>query len=88
MAQRGEGPRRTCAGCGSVRAQHELVRFGVVDGVLTRGRTLSGRGAYTCPSRACLERAISRRSFGRILRTQVVVPESIAAALYTDEHDG
>jgi len=90
MASRvdGDGPRRTCAGCGSTRAQHELIRFGVVDGVLTQGRTLPGRGAYTCPSLACFERAVARRAFARILRTPVAVPESIPAGLYTEERNG
>jgi len=88
MASRGDGPQRTCAGCGSTRRQDELTRFAVVDGVLTAGRAIPGRGAYTCPDRACFERAVARRAFSRILRAQVVVPESIPAGLYTDGRNG
>lgn len=88
MATRGDGPRRTCAGCGTVRAQHELIRFGAVDGVLTVGRNVSGRGVYTCRSRTCFDSAVTRRSFARVLRARVVVPESMAAGLYTGAENG
>ena len=39
---------RTCAGCGRKAPQSELVRFAAVDGRLTPGRALPGRGVYTC----------------------------------------
>lgn len=88
MAPRGDGPQRTCAGCGIVRAQHELIRFGAVDGVLTVGRHVPGRGVYTCPSRGCFDLALTRRSFARVLRARVVVPESMPAGLYTAGENG
>lgn len=80
-------PVRTCAGCGRRAAQSELVRFGVVDGVLTQGRTVPGRGVYTCPQRRCFEQARERRAFARALSRPVSV-ESGLARLYTEESHG
>ncbi len=69
-------PVRTCVGCGRKRAQPELVRFAAPEGTLLADpdRRLAGRGAYTCPSVACFERAASRRAFARTLRRRVAVP--------------
>ncbi|HSL65478.1 MAG TPA: DUF448 domain-containing protein [Gaiellaceae bacterium] len=75
-------PIRTCAGCGRKAPQRELVRFAAKDGALTPGRTLPGRGVYTCPRLACFERAQARRAFARTLRRTVRVDPALAA-LYT-----
>jgi predicted RNA-binding protein YlxR (DUF448 family) len=75
-------PTRTCAGCGRKAPQSELMRFAAVDGVLQPGRTLSGRGAYTCRRLACFERAVAQRGFNRVLR-QTVKIEPTLATLYT-----
>lgn len=80
-------PVRTCAGCGRRAPQHELVRFAVVDGALTAGRTLPGRGAYTCRSLACFRAARRRRAFVRTLRTTVTIGDSLEC-LYTDALNG
>jgi predicted RNA-binding protein YlxR (DUF448 family) len=63
------------------------VRFAAVEGVLTPGRTLPGRGAYTCPGTACFERAVERRAFRRVLRVDVHVRPELAR-LYTEESHG
>ncbi len=76
-------PIRTCAGCGRKAAQSELIRFAAVDGALAPGRTLSGRGVYTCGRLACFERAAARRAFNRVLRQTVTVDPALAR-LYTD----
>ena len=75
-------PTRTCSGCGRKAPQTELLRFAVVDGRLAQGRTLLGRGAYTCRRLACFERAATRRAFNRVLRTTVIVEPELAD-LYT-----
>jgi predicted RNA-binding protein YlxR (DUF448 family) len=62
---------RRCAGCGRRAPQRELVRFAARKGVLVAGREEPGRGAYTCRSLACFERAVARRTFPRVLRQQV-----------------
>jgi predicted RNA-binding protein YlxR (DUF448 family) len=75
-------PERTCAGCGRKAPQAELVRFGSVDGHLQVGRTIPGRGVYTCRRLACFERAVASRGFNRVLRRTVVVDPDLAR-IYT-----
>jgi uncharacterized protein len=75
-------PTRTCLGCGRKAPQSELLRFAAVDGVLRPGRTLPGRGAYTCLRLPCFERAVATRGFSRVLR-QTVKIEPKLAGLYT-----
>ena len=76
-------PVRTCAGCGRKAPQEELLRFAAVEGALTPGRRLPGRGVYTCRRLQCFERALARRSFARVLRRTVTVDPTLAR-LYTD----
>ena len=77
------GPIRSCAGCGRKAPQSELLRFASVDGELRAGRTLPGRGAYTCLRLRCFEQARTRRAFNRVLKQSVRVPHELTA-LYTD----
>ena len=81
------GPERTCAGCGRKAPQQELRRFVAQAGVLTPGRTLPGRGAYTCRRLACFERAVARRAFSRVLKRTVQVDQALAR-LYTEGSNG
>jgi predicted RNA-binding protein YlxR (DUF448 family) len=76
-------PVRTCAGCGRKAPQIELVRFAAVDGRLLPGRTLPGRGVYTCRRLSCFERAAARRAFNRVLRRTVTVEPGLSR-LYTE----
>jgi predicted RNA-binding protein YlxR (DUF448 family) len=55
--------------------------------VLTEGRTVPGRGVYTCRRRACFEQARARRAFARTLRTGVSVEPGLER-LYTEESHG
>ena len=73
---------RTCAGCGRKAPQAELLRFVAVDGVLTPGPTLRGRGVYTCRRLPCFERARSQRAFNRVLKQTVRVSPELSG-LYT-----
>lgn len=75
-------PTRRCVGCGRRRPQRELLRFVARDGVLAPGRSEPGRGAYTCRSLACFERAAAQRGFARTLRQKVFV-EPALTRLYT-----
>ncbi len=77
-------PIRTCAGCGRKAAQSALVRFAAVHGVLREGRTLPGRGVYTCRRQPCFERALATRGFNRVLRRTVKIEPGLAA-LYTED---
>ena len=74
---------RSCAGCGRKAPQSSLLRFAAQNGVLTAGRTIPGRGVYTCRRLQCFERARARRAFDRVLR-QTVKVESALSRLYTD----
>jgi len=76
-------PERTCVGCGRKAPQSELLRFGSVDGRLTVGRAVAGRGAYTCRRLVCFERAAASRGFNRVLRRTVLVEPELARH-YTD----
>jgi predicted RNA-binding protein YlxR (DUF448 family) len=82
---------RSCAGCGRRAGQHELLRFGALEGSLVaapvRGRDVPGRGAYTCKRVACFERATAEKRFARVLRQTVRVDPSLAR-LYTEESHG
>lgn len=76
-------PERTCAGCGRKAPQGELVRFAAVGGRLTAGRTVPGRGVYTCRRLSCFERAVASRGFNRVLRRTVLVEPDLVRH-YTD----
>jgi len=62
-------PRRTCVGCRAVREQRRLLRLTAdgVGGVAVNLRQATGRGAYLCPSLACLEEALRRNVLSRAL---------------------
>jgi uncharacterized protein len=72
-------PVRTCAGCGRKAPQSELVRFTAPDGTLVAdpGPRAPGRGVYTCPRAACLERAAAHGGLARTLRRPVRVPDGL-----------
>jgi predicted RNA-binding protein YlxR (DUF448 family) len=70
-------------GCGRSASQRELLRFVVREGTLQEGAKEAGRGAYTCPSLACFERAVAHRGFNRTLRSNVKVDPALAR-LYTE----
>ncbi|HEY8108157.1 MAG TPA: YlxR family protein [Gaiellaceae bacterium] len=78
---------RRCAGCGRRAPQAELLRFAARDGVLVAGRHEPGRGAYTCRSLTCFERAAERGMFARVLRQQVRVGPELRR-LYTGATNG
>jgi predicted RNA-binding protein YlxR (DUF448 family) len=60
---------RTCVGCRRKLAAADLIRLAVnVEGRVTVGRTLSGRGAWLCASSACAEAADRSGSAARTLK--------------------
>jgi predicted RNA-binding protein YlxR (DUF448 family) len=65
-------------GCGRKAPQSELVRFAARDGALVPGSGVPGRGAYTCGRLACFERAVSRRSFNRVLKQSVTIDPALS----------
>jgi predicted RNA-binding protein YlxR (DUF448 family) len=78
---RGHIPIRTCVSCGEKRNKRELIRFVIrEEDRLVRddlGR-YSGRGAYVCHARSCLEKLLKNRGLHRIFRRgKALAPESV-----------
>lgn len=77
-------PCRQCAGCGKRRPQNELIRCAAdSSGMLMAdaGRRMPGRGAYICRNLSCLEKAMLKKSFARILRRKVIITDEAAEEL-------
>ncbi|MTA80979.1 MAG: DUF448 domain-containing protein [Actinobacteria bacterium] len=66
-------PVRTCIACRSRADKDSLVRFVERDGSLVwdASANQSGRGAWVHPTSQCFDSAVSRKAFGRALRTQI-----------------
>ncbi len=93
-------PMRMCVGCREMRPKRELVRIvcskeGAV-ALDTTGKA-PGRGAYVCPRRECLERAVKsralERAFSRKVEKEVFEAlseriESLAPSTDPDEAEG
>ena len=67
-------PQRKCLGCNQVKDKKDLIR--VVrspEGDLSVDKTgkKPGRGAYVCPSRECVEKAIANKSLERALEIKI-----------------
>ncbi len=75
-------PMRQCVGCREMKNKREMIR--VVrspEGEISldfRGKK-PGRGAYVCPNRDCLAKAIKSKGLSRAL--DVAIPEEVYAAL-------
>ena len=76
-------PMRQCVGCREMKAKKDMIRViktapeeGADSEILldTTGRK-NGRGAYLCPSSACLRLAIKSRGLERSLK--VTIPETV-----------
>lgn len=65
-------PERTCLACRRKAPQGALVRLVALDGAVHVGLGPgAGRGAYVCPTPACLEAAANRGKLSRALRAEV-----------------
>lgn len=77
-------PQRTCIGCRKVRPKAALVRL--VRGADGRvrvddGNRAGGRGAYVCPDRGCLGKALHAGRLGHAFKRPCEPPASGAAAI-------
>ena len=79
-------PMRMCVGCREMKPKKELIRVvrppeGRV--MLDRTGKAAGRGAYVCPSSACLEKARKAKTLERTLEAQIepAVYEQLAKEL-------
>jgi len=67
-------PMRTCVGCRETKPKKELIRIvrtpeATVEVDVTGKK--SGRGAYLCPSKECLQKAIRGKQLERALNTTI-----------------
>ena len=71
-------PVRTCLGCRQRSAASSLLRVVVCDGkvCVDRSATLPGRGAWVHPVTDCVDKALSRKTFGRALKMPAVIIDS------------
>ena len=82
-------PLRRCNGCGDSKPKKELVRVvRAQDGTVSLDLTgkKPGRGAYVCPSAACLAKARKARRIERAL--EVSIPDEIYAAMEAEIEKG
>ena len=82
-------PLRRCNGCGESKPKKELVRVvRAQDGTVSLDLTgkKPGRGAYVCPSAACLAKARKARRIERAL--EVSIPDEIYAAIEAEIEKG
>lgn len=67
-------PQRMCVGCREMKNKRDLVRVvKTPDGSVlldTTGKK-SGRGAYICPSRECLNLAVKHKSLQKALQQEI-----------------
>ncbi|CAN5754943.1 YlxR family protein [soil metagenome] len=81
------GPVRTCVACRRRRRQEELLRVArrpqgaVVPDV--PGERAEGRGAYVCPVRDCVERAVRSGRLIQALRLPGTAPAAVERELET-----
>ena len=70
-------PVRRCVGCGEHKEKTALLREGEI--VPDRTGKKNGRGAYLCPSSACLKKAVKSGRLASGLNTEI--PQSVMLAL-------
>ena len=82
-------PQRQCMGCRERKEKREMIR--VVrspEGTVSldfRGKA-PGRGAYICPDKACLKKALRSKALDRSLET--AIPEEIYVRLEKEMEEG
>ena len=86
-------PMRRCISCMQSFPKAELLRFTVKDGVIIADgeRENDGRGFYICKKQACLDKAVRKKVFNRVLRIQLdqnMVEEVIGNIADTEVIDG
>lgn len=77
-------PVRKCVACGQMKAKGELFRLVKSDKGIALDVTYkaSGRGAYVCRCKECVDLAVKKRGFNRSLRCQV--SEQVIDSLYRE----
>jgi predicted RNA-binding protein YlxR (DUF448 family) len=67
-------PLRMCVGCNEMKEKKQLVRIvKTLDNnyIIDRTGKKSGRGAYICPNKACLEKALKSKGLERSFKEKI-----------------
>ena len=82
-------PQRQCMGCRERKEKRQLIRVvRKTDGsvCVDFSGKVSGRGAYICPDKACLAKALKSKSLERSL--EVDIPEEVYGRLEKEMEQG
>ena len=82
-------PQRQCMGCRERKEKRQLIRVvRKTDGsvCVDFSGKVSGRGAYICPDKACLNKALKSKSLERSL--EVAIPEEVNGRLEKEMEQG
>ena len=82
-------PQRQCMGCRERKEKRQLIRVvRKTDGsvCVDFSGKVSGRGAYICPNKACLNKALKSKSLERSL--EVAIPEEVYGRLEKEMEQG
>ena len=82
-------PQRQCMGCRERKEKRQLIRVvRKTDGsvCVDFSGKVSGRGAYICPDKACLTKALKSKSLERSL--EVSIPEEVYGRLEKEMEQG
>ena len=82
-------PQRQCMGCRERKEKRQLIRVvRKTDGsvCVDFSGKVSGRGAYICPDKACLNKALKSKSLERSL--EVAIPEEVYGRLEKEMEQG
>ena len=82
-------PQRQCMGCRERKEKRQLIRVvRKTDGsvCVDFSGKVSGRGAYICPDKACLNKALKSKSLERSL--EVPIPEEVYGRLEKEMEQG
>jgi predicted RNA-binding protein YlxR (DUF448 family) len=69
---------RTCVGCGTVQHKKNMLRLVLnPEGKLIpdEKNRMEGRGAYICPDRECLDKAVKKRGFNKAFKCSVTLED-------------
>lgn len=82
MAVNKKIPQRQCIGCGENKDKKSLIRvIKTADNEILLDETgkKNGRGAYICPDRECLKKAVKNKGLERSFKQKI--PETVYEAL-------
>ncbi len=75
-------PMRKCVGCQEMKSKKEMIRIirtAENEFVLDATGKKNGRGAYLCPDRECLEKAVKNRGLERSFKQSI--PDGVYESL-------